>query len=119
MSSIEELELAKKELEEKKKKLESMAEEGVSWEILQPKIEECEGEIRKINEEIVKRKIGENEVARLMNEKDRVLRQLAVLKEMKERGEISSQTYKSKEKELKNKLNEIERKLVDAQLNMI
>ena len=67
MSSIKELERRKRE---PKEKLLSLTEEGASWEIVQPRVEEYNGEIKKIEEEMTKRKPGINEVSRLTEKKE-------------------------------------------------
>ncbi len=119
LSSIKELEHRKRELEEKKEKLLSLTEKGVSWEIVQPRVEECEGEIKKIEEEMMKRKLGIDEMGRLTEKKEKLEEKLSILKIMKEKGEISEKIYKEKKREIKREIEEVERKIVDLKLSLI
>ncbi len=119
LSSIKELEHRKRELEEKKEKLLSLTEKGVSWEIVQPRVEECEGEIKKIEEEMMKRKLGIDEMGRLTEKKEKLEEKLSILKIMKEKGEISEKIYKEKKREIKREIEEVERRIVDLKLSLI
>ncbi|RLG53617.1 MAG: hypothetical protein DRN99_06425 [Thermoproteota archaeon] len=116
MNKIKELEDRRREVLKRIEEARSLAERGVSWTIVQAKVEEYEAELRKIDREIASLVLGESELASLQAEKERIELRIKVLEQMYKMGEISKKVYKDKKRELEAELEDLERRIAEAKL---
>ncbi len=118
MGEVERLLDEKKAIERQIEKLKSLTEKGVKWDVVRPKIEELEGKLRKIEEEIVNKTIGYDEVKVLEAEKSKIMEKIRKLEEMRMRDEVSGKVYKEMKERLENELEILEKRIVEAKLNL-
>ncbi len=118
MGEVERLVEEKKAIERQIEKLKSLTEKGVKWEVVRPKIEELEGKLRRIEEEIVNKTIGYDEIKVLEAERSKILEKMRKLDEMKRKGEISGKVYKEMKERLENELEIVEKRIVEAKLSL-
>jgi len=118
MGEVEKLIEEKKAIERQIEKLKSLTEKGVKWDVIRPKVEELEGKLRRIEEEIVNKTIGYDEIKVLEAEKSKIQEKIRKLEEMKQKGEISSKVYKEMKERLENELEMIEKRIVEAKLSL-
>jgi len=115
---VERLLEQKRIVENQIEKLKSLTEKGIRWDLIRPKIEELEGRLRRIEEEIVNKTIGYDEIKNLEAERIKVIEKLEKLEDMKRKGEVSGKVYKEMKERLQNELEIIEKRIVEAKLSL-
>ena len=113
---VKELLARKREIKRQIDELSALGEKGVKWEEIQPRIEELEGELRRIDREIVDVASGVDRIKMLEDERARLLEKLAKAKEMYKKGEISKEIYKEMKERLENEIKETEREIAELKL---
>jgi len=114
MSSVDDLQKQRGDLESKIQQTEQMIGQGLSWKDAQFYIEKYKEEIRVIDNQIAKSQLGEDAVSELKRKKEGLQAKMQELDQMKKDGTISDGVYKDKKKEIEKDIQQVEKDIVDA-----
>jgi chromosome segregation ATPase len=113
-SSAADLQKQKDDLQAKIFQAEQMIGKGLTWKDAQFYLEKYKEQIRVIDVQIAKAKLGEDAVSDLKAKKAELQTKLQTLDQMKKDSAISDKVYKDKKKEIEKEIQQVERDMVDA-----
>ena len=114
MTSLEDLNQQKQDLQSKITQTEEMIGKGMSWKDAQFYLEKYKEQIRQIDIRISRIKLGEDTVSELRKKKAQLQQKLESIEHMKKGGDISDKVYKDKKKEIEKEIQQTEKDIVDS-----
>lgn len=114
MSQVSELQDRKTVLEDKIKQTEGMIGHGLDWKDAQTFLEKYREELRVLDNQIAKTRLGEDAFSELRAKKQHLETKLAQLDDLKKTGDISDKVYKDKKKEIQRDIETVERDILDS-----
>ncbi|HYB07211.1 MAG TPA: hypothetical protein VEB87_03540 [Nitrososphaerales archaeon] len=114
MSSADDLQKQKADLQAKIQQTEQMIGQGLSWKDAQFYLEKYKEQVRLLDVQIARSALGEDAVSDLKAKKEQLQQKLQSLDAMKKDGTISDKVYKTKKKEIEKDIQQVEKDIVDA-----